>query len=86
MIEEILWLLRGKVPYLLLDYIKYDGAPEPLRFVNKDKTYIRKQSSKWYIYRVYRKSIATKCYTFSINKIPFNYLICIIVPVREIFY
>ncbi|KGM98067.1 DEAD/DEAH box helicase [Clostridium botulinum] len=30
----------GKVPYLLLDYIKYDGAPEPLRFVNKEKTYI----------------------------------------------
>ncbi|KOC32585.1 DEAD/DEAH box helicase [Clostridium botulinum] len=30
----------GKVPYLLLDYIKYDGAPEPLRFLNKDKTYI----------------------------------------------
>ena len=30
----------GKVPYLLLDYIKYDGAPEPLRFVSKDKTYI----------------------------------------------
>ena len=29
----------GKVPYLLMDYIKYDGAPDPLRFLNKHKTY-----------------------------------------------
>ncbi|WP_048571612.1 DEAD/DEAH box helicase [Clostridium cylindrosporum] len=29
----------GKVPYLLMDYIKYDGAPNPLKFLNKEKTY-----------------------------------------------
>ncbi|NEZ47754.1 DUF3427 domain-containing protein [Clostridium niameyense] len=30
----------GRIPYFLMDYIKYDGSPEPLRFLNKDKTYI----------------------------------------------
>lgn len=29
-----------KVPYFLMDYIKYDGAPDPLRFLNKEKTYL----------------------------------------------
>ncbi|WP_244835049.1 DEAD/DEAH box helicase [Clostridium sp. BJN0001] len=29
-----------KVPYFLMDYIKYDGAPDPLKFLNKEKTYI----------------------------------------------
>ncbi|MEG0371873.1 MAG: DUF3427 domain-containing protein [Clostridium sp.] len=31
---------KVKVPYFLMDYIKYDGAPNPLKFLNKDKTYI----------------------------------------------
>lgn len=30
----------SKVPYLLMDYLKYDGAPDPLKFLNKEKTYI----------------------------------------------
>jgi len=30
----------GKTPYFLMDYVKYDGAPDPLRFSNKEKTYI----------------------------------------------
>lgn len=30
----------GRIPYLLIDYIKYDGAPDPLKFLNKEKTYI----------------------------------------------
>lgn len=30
----------GKTPYLLMDYEKYDGAPDPLKFLNKEKTYI----------------------------------------------
>ncbi|MFD3158804.1 DEAD/DEAH box helicase (plasmid) [Haloimpatiens sp. FM7330] len=30
----------GKVPYFLTDYIKYDGAPDPLKFLNKAKTYL----------------------------------------------
>lgn len=29
-----------KVPYFLMDYVKYDGAPDPLRFLNKEKTYL----------------------------------------------
>ncbi|MBL4933204.1 DEAD/DEAH box helicase [Clostridium paridis] len=30
----------GKVPYLMMDYEKYDGAPNPLKFLNKEKTYL----------------------------------------------
>ena len=37
---EFKMMNSGKTPYLLLDYIKYDGAPDPLRFLNKEKTYI----------------------------------------------
>jgi hypothetical protein len=31
---------NGKVPYLLLDYIKYEGSPDPIKFIDKEKTYI----------------------------------------------
>lgn len=30
----------GRVPYFLMDYEKYDGAPDPLKFLNKEKTYL----------------------------------------------
>lgn len=30
----------GKTPYYLMDYIKYDGAFDPLKFLNKEKTYL----------------------------------------------
>ena len=30
----------GKVPYLMMDYMRYDGSPDPLRFVDKEKTYM----------------------------------------------
>lgn len=30
----------GKIPYLLMDYFKYDGAPDPIKFINKEKTYL----------------------------------------------
>ncbi len=33
-------LLGGKIPYNLCDYIKYDGAPNPLKFINYSKTYL----------------------------------------------
>ncbi|MDO5010890.1 MAG: DUF3427 domain-containing protein, partial [Intestinibacter bartlettii] len=33
-------LCGGKVPYMLLDYIKYDGAPDPIKFIDKEKTYL----------------------------------------------
>lgn len=31
---------QGKVPYLLLDYIKFDGAPDPIKFISYSKTYV----------------------------------------------
>ena len=33
-------LNQGKVPYFLLDYLKFDGAPDPLKFINKEKSYL----------------------------------------------
>ncbi|HID0814803.1 DEAD/DEAH box helicase [Clostridium botulinum] len=30
----------GKVPYFLMDYIRYDGAPDPLKFLTKARTYL----------------------------------------------
>ncbi|MDI7816584.1 DEAD/DEAH box helicase [Clostridioides difficile] len=33
-------LCGGKVPYLLLDYIKFDGSPDPVKFIDKDGTYL----------------------------------------------
>lgn len=30
----------GRIPYLMMDYIRYEGAPDPLRFVNKEKSYL----------------------------------------------
>lgn len=30
----------GKTPYFLMDYLNYDGSPDPLRFLNKEKTYL----------------------------------------------
>lgn len=38
--EEFKKMNGGKVPYLLIEYIKYDGAPDPIRFIDKEKTYI----------------------------------------------
>ena len=29
-----------RVPYMLMDYIKYDGAPDPTKFINKKNTYL----------------------------------------------
>lgn len=33
-------LLQGKIPYYLMDYIKYEGSPDPVKFFNKEKTYL----------------------------------------------
>ncbi|SNV79002.1 restriction/helicase domain-containing protein [Clostridium cochlearium] len=30
----------GRVPYFFMDYLKYDGALDPLKFLNKEKTYL----------------------------------------------
>lgn len=37
--NEFKGLLGGKIPYRLMDYVKYDGAPDPLKFINYSKTY-----------------------------------------------
>ncbi|MGL4990831.1 MAG: DEAD/DEAH box helicase [Sarcina sp.] len=37
--NEFKTLLGGKTPYNLMDYIKYDGAPNPLKFISYSKTY-----------------------------------------------
>lgn len=37
--NEFKGLLGGKIPYRLMDYVKYDGAPNPLKFINYSKTY-----------------------------------------------
>ncbi len=33
-------LLKGRTPNYLMDYIKYEGAPDPIKFINKEGTYI----------------------------------------------
>lgn len=34
-------LNQGRIPYLLLDYLKYDGAPDPVKFINREKSYLQ---------------------------------------------
>ncbi|RWZ58026.1 DUF3427 domain-containing protein [Halobacillus fulvus] len=31
---------NGKIPFWLMDYYKYDGAPDPVKFIMKDGTYL----------------------------------------------
>lgn len=33
-------LNQGRIPYLLLDYLKYDGSPNPIKFIDRKKTYL----------------------------------------------
>ena len=33
-------LCGGKIPYMLLDYMKYDGAPDPIKFIDNEGTYL----------------------------------------------
>lgn len=33
-------LCGGRIPYLLLDYMKYDGAPDPVKFIDSDGTHL----------------------------------------------
>ncbi|MEH7072878.1 DEAD/DEAH box helicase [Neobacillus drentensis] len=34
-------LNQGRIPYLLLEYLKYDGAPDPTKFIDREKTYLQ---------------------------------------------
>jgi hypothetical protein len=33
-------LNQGKAPLKLMDYIKFDGAPDPIKFIDREKTYL----------------------------------------------
>ena len=37
--KEFKMLLGGKIPFKLMDYITYEGSPDPLRFIDYSKTY-----------------------------------------------
>jgi superfamily II DNA or RNA helicase len=32
-------LNQGRIPYFLLDYLKYDGAPDPVKFIDRERIY-----------------------------------------------
>lgn len=34
-------LNQGRIPYFLLDYLKFDGAPDPVKFIDREKTYLQ---------------------------------------------
>ncbi|MDQ0246170.1 superfamily II DNA or RNA helicase/HKD family nuclease [Bacillus fengqiuensis] len=34
-------LNAGKTPYFLMDYMKYDGAPDPIKYISLKKTYLQ---------------------------------------------
>jgi hypothetical protein len=34
-------LNNGYIPLLLMDYMKFDGAPDPIKFIDREKTYIQ---------------------------------------------
>ena len=38
--QEFKKMNNGRVPYMLMDYVKYDGAPDPVRFIDREKTYL----------------------------------------------
>nr|WP_285290828.1 DUF3427 domain-containing protein [Bacillus sp. ISL-45] len=39
--QEFKKLNSGRIPFLLVDYLKYDGAPDPVKFINKEKSYLQ---------------------------------------------
>ncbi|KAA9022921.1 DEAD/DEAH box helicase [Niallia endozanthoxylica] len=39
--NEFKQLNQGRIPYFLLDYLKYDGAPDPVKFIDREKSYIQ---------------------------------------------
>ncbi|PGV47831.1 DEAD/DEAH box helicase [Bacillus sp. AFS037270] len=34
-------LNQGRIPILLMDFMKYDGAPDPIKFIDREKTYLQ---------------------------------------------
>lgn len=39
--NEFKKLNQGMIPYYLMDYLKFDGAPDPVKFINKEKSYLQ---------------------------------------------
>jgi superfamily II DNA or RNA helicase/HKD family nuclease len=39
--NEFKKLNSGRIPILLVDYLKYDGAPDPVKFINREKSYLQ---------------------------------------------
>lgn len=39
--NEFKKLNSGKVPFFLIDYLKFDGAPDPVKFINREKSYLQ---------------------------------------------
>lgn len=37
--NEFKKLNQGRIPFLLMDYLKFDGAPDPVKFIDKEKSY-----------------------------------------------
>ncbi|SHJ28469.1 Superfamily II DNA or RNA helicase [Clostridium amylolyticum] len=64
--QEFKKLRNGKTPYLLMDYINYDGAPNPIKFISKEKIYLN------FVAKVENddelKSLLTKDDFFTISK------------------
>ena len=38
--QEFKRMMSGRVPYYLTDYLKYEGAPDPIKFIKKEKSYL----------------------------------------------
>lgn len=34
-------LNQGRIPYLLMDFMKFDGAPDPVKFIDREKTFLQ---------------------------------------------
>ena len=32
---------QGNIPLFLMDYMKFDGAPDPIKFIDREKTYLQ---------------------------------------------
>lgn len=41
MYQEFKRMNCGQIPYMLVDYLKYEGAPDPVTFIKKEKTYLQ---------------------------------------------
>lgn len=41
MYQEFKRMNFGQIPYMLVDYLKYEGAPDPVTFIKKEKTYLQ---------------------------------------------